>query len=156
VSEGQLPLVYDHKPTGRGDDYVDLTGLALFPFGYGLSYTSFTYSDLTIEPPEILPTGHATVRCRVKNSGSRAGDEVVQLYVRDELASVTRPVLQLAGFQRIRLAPGEEREVSFVLGPEALRMLDRDLKWVVEPGAFRVLVGASSRDLRLRGTLTVR
>ncbi len=156
VSEGQLPLVYDHKPTGRGDDYVDLTGLALFPFGYGLSYTSFAYSDLTIEPAEILPTGHATVRCRVKNSGSRAGDEVVQLYVRDELASVTRPVLQLAGFQRLRLAPGEEKEVSFVLGPEALRLLDRDLKWVVEPGAFRVLVGASSRDLRLRGTLTVR
>jgi beta-glucosidase len=156
VSEGQLPLVYDHKPTGRGDDYVDLTGLALFPFGYGLSYTSFTYSDLTIAPTEIPPAGRATVRCRVKNVGSRAGDEVVQLYVKDELASVTRPVLQLAGFQRIRLAPGEEREVSFVLGSETLRMLDRDLKWVVEPGAFRVLVGASSRDLRLRGSLTVR
>jgi beta-glucosidase len=156
VSEGQLPLVYDHKPTGRGDDYVDLTGQPLFPFGYGLSYTSFAYSDLTIEPAEILPTGRATVRCRVKNTGSRAGDEVVQLYVKDELASVTRPVLQLAGFQRIRLAPGEEREVSFVLGSEALRMLDRDLKWVVEPGVFRVLVGASSRDLRLRGSLTVR
>jgi beta-glucosidase len=156
VSEGQLPLVYDHKPTGRGDDYVDLTGLALFPFGYGLSYTSFAYSDLTIEPAEILPTGHATVHCRVKNTGSRAGDEVVQLYVRDELASVTRPVLQLAGFQRIRLAPGEERDVSFGLGPSALRMLDRDLRWVVEPGAFRVLVGSSSRDLRLRGSLTVR
>ena len=95
------------------------------------------------------------MRCRVKNTGSRAGDEVVQLYVKDELASVTRPVLQLAGFQRIRLAAGEEREVSFVLGPDALRMLDRDLKWVVEPGAFRVLVGSSSRDLRLRGRLTV-
>ncbi|HKC47930.1 MAG TPA: glycoside hydrolase family 3 N-terminal domain-containing protein [Gemmatimonadales bacterium] len=156
VSEGQLPLVYDHKPTGRGDDYVDLTGQPLFPFGYGLSYTSFAYSDLTIEPAEIPPAGRATVRCRVKNVGSRAGDEVVQLYVKDELASVTRPVLQLAGFQRIRLAPGEEREVSFVLGRGALRMLDRDLKWVVEPGVFRVLVGASSRDLRLRGTLTVR
>jgi beta-glucosidase len=156
VSEGQLPLVYDHKPTGRGDDYVDLTGQPLFPFGYGLSYTSFAYSDLTIEPAEILPTGRATVRCRVRNTGSRAGDEVVQLYVKDELASVTRPVLQLGGFQRIRLAPGEEREVSFVLGSEALRMLDRDLKWVVEPGVFRVLVGASSRDLRLRGSLTVR
>ena len=155
VSEGQLPLVYDHKPTGRGDDYVDLTGQPLFPFGYGLSYTTFTYSDLTIEPTEIPPAGRATVRCRVKNAGSRAGEEVVQLYVKDELASVTRPVLQLAGFQRIRLAAGEEREVSFVLGPDALRMLDRDLKWVVEPGAFRVLVGSSSRDLRLRGRLTV-
>jgi beta-glucosidase len=156
VSEGQLPLVYDHKPTGRGDDYVDLTGQPLYPFGYGLSYTSFAYSELAIEPAEIPPAGHATVRCRVKNVGSRAGDEVVQLYVKDELASVTRPVLQLAGFQRVRLAPGEEREVSFVLGPSALRMLDRDLRWVVEPGAFRVLVGSSSRDLRLRGSLTVR
>ncbi|HET7249097.1 MAG TPA: glycoside hydrolase family 3 N-terminal domain-containing protein [Gemmatimonadales bacterium] len=156
VSEGQLPLVYDHKPTGRGDDYVDLTGLPLFPFGYGLSYTSFAYSGLTVEPAEIPTAGRATVRCRVQNVGSRAGDEVVQLYVKDELASVTRPVLQLAGFQRIRLAPGEEREVSFVVGPDALRMLDRELKWVVEPGVFRVLVGASSRDLRLRGSLTVR
>ena len=156
VSEGQLPLVYDHKPTGRGDDYVDLTGQPLFPFGYGLSYTAFAYSGLTVEPAEIPSTGSATVRCRVKNVGTRAGDEVVQLYVKDELASVTRPVIQLAGFRRVRLAPGEEREVSFVLGPDALRMLDRDLKWVVEPGAFRVLVGASSRDLRLRGTLTVR
>ncbi|HEY6223176.1 MAG TPA: glycoside hydrolase family 3 C-terminal domain-containing protein, partial [Gemmatimonadales bacterium] len=156
ISEGQLPLVYDHKPTGRGDDYVDLTGQPLFPFGYGLSYTSFAYSDLTVEPAEIPATGRATVHCRVKNVGSRAGDEVVQLYVKDELASVTRPVLQLAGFQRVRLAPGEEREVAFVLGPEALRLLDRDLRWVVEPGVFRVLVGASSRDLRLRGTLTVR
>jgi beta-glucosidase len=96
------------------------------------------------------------VRCRVKNTGSRAGDEVVQLYVKDELASVTRPVLQLAGFRRVRLAPGEEREVTFVLGPSGLRMLDSDLRWVVEPGAFRVLVGSSSRDLRLRGSLTVR
>ncbi len=156
VSEGQLPLVYDHKPTGRGDDYVDLTGQPLFPFGYGLSYTSFDYTGLTIEPAEMPASGHATLRCRVKNVGSRAGDEVVQLYVKDELASVTRPVLQLAGFRRVRLAPGEVREVTFVLGPAALRMLDRDLRWVVEPGVFRVLVGGSSRDLRLRGTLTVR
>ncbi len=156
VSEGQLPLVYNHKPTGRGDDYVDLTGQPLFPFGYGLSYTSFAYSALTVVPAEIPTSGHATVRCRVKNVGSRAGDEVVQLYVKDELASVTRPVLQLAGFRRIRLAPGEERDVSFTLGPEALRMLDRELRWVVEPGVFGVLVGGSSRDLRLRGTLTAR
>jgi beta-glucosidase len=81
---------------------------------------------------------------------------VVQLYIRDELASVSRPVLSLRGFQRVRLAPGEEREVQFEIGPDALRMLDRDLRWVVEPGAFRILIGASSKDLRLRGTLIVR
>lgn len=156
IAEGQLPLTYDHKPTGRGDDYVDLTGQPLFPFGYGLSYTSFAYSGLTIEPSTIGPDGIATVRCRVKNVGSRAGDEVVQLYVRDELASVSRPVLSLRGFQRIHLASGEEREVQFEVGPGALRMLDRDLRWVVEPGAFRILIGASSKDLRLRGTLIVR
>ena len=109
MSEGQLPLYYDHKPTGRGDDYLDLTGQPLFPFGFGLSYTTFEYSGLSIEPAEIAPTGTATVRCRVKNTGSRAGDEVVQLYVHDVLASVARPVMQLEGFRRVHLAPGERR-----------------------------------------------
>ena len=92
----------------------------------------------------------------MKNTGSRAGDEVVQLYIRDLLATVARPVIQLAGFTRISLAPGEEKEVSFVLGPDQLSLVDRDLKRVVEPGQFRVMVGASSKDLRLRGFLTVR
>jgi beta-glucosidase len=156
ISEGQLPLVYNHKPTGRGDDYVDLTGQPLFPFGFGLSYTTFEYSDLRIEPAEIAPDGAATVRCRVKNTGTRAGDEVVQLYLRDELASVARPVVELAGFQRIHLGPGEERQVTFTLGPDRLRMLDRDLRWVVEPGAFRIMIGSSSKDIRLRGELSVR
>ncbi|MGE5761993.1 MAG: glycoside hydrolase family 3 N-terminal domain-containing protein [Gemmatimonadota bacterium] len=155
VAEGQLPLVYDHKPTGRGDDYVDLTGQPLFPFGFGLSYTAFTYSGLTIEPAVIHPGESAVVRCRVRNVGGRAGDEVVQLYLHDELASVPRPVLQLAGFQRLRLAPGEEREVAFRLGTEQLRLLDRELHWVVEPGTFRILIGGSSKDIRLRGALRV-
>ncbi|HEY6059893.1 MAG TPA: glycoside hydrolase family 3 N-terminal domain-containing protein [Gemmatimonadales bacterium] len=155
IAEGQLPLVYDHKPTGRGDDYLDLTGQPLFPFGFGLSYTAFAYSGLVIEPATIRPGGTVVVRCRVKNVGGRSGDEVAQLYLRDELASVPRPVLQLAGFQRVRLAPGEEREVTFRLGTEQLRLLDRDLRWVVEPGTFRVLLGGSSEDLRLRGVLKV-
>jgi beta-glucosidase len=156
MAEGQLPLVYNHKPTGRGDDYVDLTGQPLFPFGFGLSYTTFEYSDLRIEPAEISPDGTATVRCKVKNTGALAGDEVVQLYLRDELASVARPVMELAGLQRIHLRSGEERQVTFTLGPDRLRLLDRDLHWVVEPGAFRVMIGGSSKDIRLRGALTVR
>ena len=156
LSEGQLPLYYNHKPTGRGDDYDDLTGQPLFPFGFGLSYTSFTYSSLVIEPAVIGTGGRATVRCMVRNEGPRAGDEVVQLYLHQELASIARPVMELRGVQRVHLAPGEQREVTFTLGRAELEMLDRDLRAVVEPGRFRVMVGASSKDIRLRGTLEVR
>ncbi|HEX8942884.1 MAG TPA: fibronectin type III-like domain-contianing protein, partial [Gemmatimonadaceae bacterium] len=100
-------------------------------------------------------SGAATIRCRVKNTGQRAGDEVVQLYVHDVLASVARPVMQLEGFQRVHLQPGEERELTFSLSREQLQMLDRDMHWVVEPGAFRIMIGASSKDIRLRGELVV-
>jgi beta-glucosidase len=156
MSEGQLPLRYNHKPTGRGDDYLDLTGQPLFPFGFGLSYTTFAYSGLAIEPTSLGNGESATVRCRVKNTGSRAGDEVVQLYLRDVLASVARPVMSLAAFTRLHLEPGEEREVALPITPAELRMLDRDRRWVVEPGTFRIMVGSSSKDIRLRGELTVR
>lgn len=155
IEEGQLPLTYYHQPTGRGDDYVDLTGQPLFPFGYGLSYTSFEYRNLAVTPDTIGANGAAEVRLLVRNSGKLAGDEVVQLYVHDELASAARPVIQLAGFARVHLAPGEEREVRFRVGREQLRMLDADLHWVVEPGAVSVIVGGSSRDLRLWGRLLV-
>jgi beta-glucosidase len=156
VAEGQLPLVYNHKPTGRGDDYLDLTGQPAFPFGFGLSYTTFDYSDLVIEPQLIGPDGSVVVRCVVRNTGTVAGDEVVQLYLRDVLASVARPVMQLAGFQRIHLQPDEERTVEFKLTPDALSMLDEDMRRVVEPGIFRIMVGRSSKDIRLRGELEVR
>jgi beta-glucosidase len=156
ITEGQLPLYYNHEPTGRGDDYLDLTGQPLFPFGFGLSYTTFAYSDLAISPTEIPASGKATVRCKVRNTGTRAGDEVVQLYIHDVLGSVARPVIQLEGFQRVHLAAGEEREVMFTLGREQLQLFDRNGRWVVEPGSFRVLVGASSKDIRLRGELIVR
>ncbi|GIV60394.1 MAG: beta-glucosidase [Rhodothermaceae bacterium] len=162
VSEGQLPLYYNHAPTGRGDDYLDLTGQPLFPFGFGLSYTTFAYSNLRIEPNPATPGGAslpgpvATIRCTVRNTGPRAGDEVVQLYLRDVLASTARPVMELKGFQRIHLAPGEAKDVTFELTPEHLQMLNRDGVWVVEPGTFRIMIGRSSKDIRLRGMLEVR
>ncbi|HEY2825216.1 MAG TPA: glycoside hydrolase family 3 C-terminal domain-containing protein, partial [Gemmatimonadales bacterium] len=156
MAEGQLPLVYNHKPTGRGDDYVDLTGQPLFPFGHGLSYTTFEYSGLRVTPDSMAAAQSATVRCYVRNTGSRAGDEVVELYVHDVLASVAQPVMALKGFARVHLEPNEKKEVSFTLGPRDLQLLDRDLHWVVEPGTFRVLIGRSSRDIRLRGDLVVR
>jgi len=155
MAEGQLPLRYNHKPTGRGDDYLDLTGQPLFPFGFGLSYTTFEYSNLVVEPATLGTTGSARITFTVKNVGSALGDEVAQLYVRDVLASVARPVMQLAGFQRVTLAPGESKVVTIPLATDHLRMLDRDMRWVVEPGVFRIMVGSSSKDIRLRGQLTV-
>jgi beta-glucosidase len=154
-SAAQLPLVYNHKPTGRLDDYLDMTGEPLFPFGHGLSYTAFRYSDLRIEPAVIPPSGRARVSFRVENTGPREGDEVAQLYLHDPLASVARPVLELKGFARVRLAPGEAKSVSLDLGPAELALLDKDLREVVEPGEFRVYIGSSSKDIRLRGILKV-
>ncbi|MDF2772227.1 MAG: hypothetical protein K0S86_1721 [Geminicoccaceae bacterium] len=155
MAEGQLPLRYNHKPTGRGDDYLDLTGQPLFPFGFGLSYAQFEYSGLAIDPASSGASGTVRIRCTVRNSSSVPGDEVVQLYLRDVLASVARPVMELKGFQRIHLAPGEAKEVTLELPVERLRFLDRDMQWVVEPGTYRIMVGSSSKDIRLRGELTV-
>lgn len=156
VHESQLPLYYNHKPTGRGDDYYNLTGQPLFPFGYGLSYTSFEYSNLHIYRDTISANETSIVRFKVRNTGKYAGDEVVQLYLRDVLASVARPVIELKGFQRVTLQPGEEKELAFEVTPELLTMLDANLNPVVEPGDFRVMIGASSKDIRLRGFIHVR
>jgi beta-glucosidase len=155
-SIGQLPLVYNHKPTGRFDGYLEMPGDPLFPFGFGLSYTEFDYSDLAITPGTIEAGGTARVSCRVTNAGPIAGAEVVQLYIRDTLASVTRPVLELKGFRKVFLEPGESATVRFDLGPDELSLLDEDLRSVVEPGEFQISVGSSSRDLRLGGLLNVR
>jgi beta-glucosidase len=155
ISEAQLPWVYNHKPTGRGDDYNNLSGLSLFPFGYGLSYTHFEYSGLQLDKKEMTSSDSAIVKCTVKNTGDKEGDEVVQLYLHEVISSVARPVMELKGFQRIHLRPGEAREVSFVLSPSLLKSLDKDLHWMVEPGAYRIMLGASSRDLRLKETLQV-
>ena len=155
LHEGQLPLYYNHKPTGRGDDYINLTGKPLFPFGYGLSYTDFEYSDIRMDSDTIRAGEETKVRCRIKNTGDRAGDEVVQMYIRDELSSLSRPVKELRGFGRISLEPGEEKEIEFTLGFDELSMLDADLNRIVEPGKFRIMIGSSSVDIRLRSHLYV-
>jgi beta-glucosidase len=156
---GQVPLTYSHRPTGGHSnwniEYVDCTNLPLWPFGHGLSYSTFELSDLSVSPAEILPDGRATVRVLVKNSGDRAGDEVVQLYVRDIEASLTRPVMELRGFARVSLLPGESRAVSFELAAELLAFVDVPGRWVVEPGAFRIRVVTSSDDLPLENRLVV-
>ncbi|MBJ2174217.1 glycoside hydrolase family 3 C-terminal domain-containing protein [Aureibaculum sp. A20] len=156
VDEAQCPLYYNNKPTGRGDNYHNLTGQPLFPFGFGLSYTSFEYSDLKFSKNNIQPEDTVKITCTVKNVGKTNGDEVVQLYIRDELASVARPIKELKGFQRISIKAGEQQMVTFQLGPEKLSMLDKDLKRLVESGDFRIMIGASSKDVRLRGILTVK
>lgn len=155
LSEAQLPLVYNHKPTGRGDDYNNLSGLPLFPFGFGLSYTTFEYSNMQLEKNNIAATDSAVVHFNLKNTGTKDGDEVAQLYIHDVLASVSQPVMQLKGFQRIHLKAGETKEISFTITPQMLSILDKDLKTVVEPGDFRIMIGASSRDIQLKETLTV-
>jgi len=155
-SVGQLPLSYRHLPTGRGDDYRDSSGKPLFPFGHGLSYTSFAYQDLEIVPATIRPGDSVTVSFQVRNVGARAGDEVAQVYLRDELASVARPITQLVGAERLRLGAGETRQVRVTIGPEALAVLGADLRPVVEPGGFRIVAGSSSADLRLVGRFEVR
>ena len=156
VDVAQCPLYYNNKPTGRGDNYHNLTGQPLFPFGFGLSYTTFEYSDLKFSKNNIDNNEAVQVSCTIKNIGKFNGDEVVQLYIRDELASVSRPIKELKGFSRITLKVGEEKRVTFQLKPEDLSMLDKELKRVVESGDFRIMIGASSKDIRLRDILTVK
>lgn len=160
---GQIPFNFPCKPSSQIDggknpgptgNMSRING-ALYPFGYGLSYTTFEYSDLDITPRVITPNESATVGLKVTNTGKRAGDEVVQLYIRDVLSSITTYEKNLAGFQRIHLEPGEAQELSFTIDRKHLELLDADMKWVVEPGDFVLMAGASSEDIRLNGTLTV-
>jgi beta-glucosidase len=156
LDEAQLPLVYNHEPTGRGNDYNNLSGQPLFPFGFGLSYTTFSYSDIELEKTVIGTSESTKVRLKVKNTGAVDGDEVVQLYIQDELSSVVRAVLELKGFQRIHLKAGEEKELEFKITPEMLSQLDLELNSFVEAGIFRIMIGGSSRDLRLKTELEVK
>ncbi|HEU0185901.1 MAG TPA: glycoside hydrolase family 3 N-terminal domain-containing protein [Blastocatellia bacterium] len=142
-SVGQLPIAYNHKPTARRG-YLFVSKDPLFPFGHGLSYTTFEYSNLKVTPAQIGPSGRAEVSVTVTNAGKRAGDEVVQLYIRDLVSSVTRPVMELKDFKRISLAPGESKTVNFTITPDKLSFLDLNMNRIVEPGAFDIMVGTSS------------
>jgi beta-glucosidase len=153
-STGQIPLYYNHKNTGRpykdGDKYtsryLDLPNTPLYPFGFGLSYTTFEYSDLTLGSSAIQESDSLRLSVVVKNSGLRSGDEVVQLYLRDDVASVTRPVRELKKFRRITLGTGESARVEFVLHPEDLMLTNLEMKRVLEPGTFSVYIGPNSVD----------
>ncbi len=156
---GQLPVYYNHKPSKlhwqnqRG--YVDMPGTPLYHFGHGLSYTSFAYTNLRITPEESGPRNEFYVSVDVQNIGSRAGADVVQLYVNDVVSSVITPVKELQGFRKIWLDPGEKKTVSFVLTPDQIEFLDEHLEPVIEPGVFRVMIGGSVADIRCEGEFRV-
>ena len=153
---GQLPLYYNHRPTGRVDDYVDLRGRQpLFPFGHGLSYTRFDYSNLRIIPNKIHAGETVNVYVDVKNIGEIEGDEVVQLYIHKQVSSVSRPVKELKAFKRITLKPGEVKTVNLKLGKEELAAYDSEMRFTVEPGIYEIMIGSSSEDIRLKGELQV-
>jgi len=148
---GQLPVYYNKK-TPIGHEYVEMNQLPLYTFGYGLSYTTFQYSDLVINKKE---KESFEISCKVKNTGKVAGKEVVQLYLRDEVASVVQPVKQLKHFKKIMLKPGDEKTVTFDITSDDLSLVNINMQKVVEPGAFKVMLGASSADIRLEGKVVV-
>lgn len=160
---GQIPFNFPAKPASQvdggknpgPDGNMSRVNGALYPFGYGLSYTTFEYSDIQISPKVITPNETATVTLKVTNTGDMAGDEVVQLYTRDVLSSVTTYEKNLAGFERVHLQPGETKEVKFTIDRKHLELLDADMKWVVEPGEFVVMAGSSSEDIRQTTVLNV-
>jgi beta-glucosidase len=155
-SVGQVPIHYAHKPSGGRSnwkgDYVDGPHRPLWPFGFGLSYTTFALGDLTLDGATVEPGGSIVASVDVANTGSRAGDDVVQLYLRDVEASVTRPVLQLCGFARVSLAPGQRRRVAFRVWSDQLAFTGVDGRLVLEPGRIELMVGRSSADIASRAT----
>ena len=162
---GQLPAYYSYPPSKsywvkggwtHTQGYADMPGTPLYPFGYGLSYTQFQYSNLRVEPGEIYKEGKTHVSVDVENAGKRSGAETVQLYLHQRFTPVATPVKQLRGFARVSLEPGQKKSVTFVLGPEDLQLLDRDMRWVVVPGTFDIMIGRSSEDIAAKGTLEVK
>ncbi|WP_294321002.1 glycoside hydrolase family 3 N-terminal domain-containing protein [uncultured Chryseobacterium sp.] len=156
VEEGQLPLSYNHHPTGRGNDYYDLSGEPLYPFGFGLSYTTFEISGLQLNQTKFTENENIVTKVNVKNTGSKAGSEVVQLYVKDLLASVSRPVIELKGFRKVYLKPGESKQVSIEVPVKELQFLDEKMNWTVEKGTYRIFVGNSSKNLPLKQNIEVK
>ncbi|MFL6210096.1 MAG: glycoside hydrolase family 3 C-terminal domain-containing protein [Pyrinomonadaceae bacterium] len=152
---GQLPYNFPTKPNAQWEGEKTRVNGALYYFGHGLSYTTFAYSNLKINPPQQTPRGPIAISFDVQNTGARAGDEVVQLYTRDVVSSVTTYEKNLRGFERVHLAPGETKNVTFTLRPEDLALWDRNMRFVVEPGAFKVMIGASSEDIRLTGEFSI-
>ncbi len=156
---GQVPVYYNHKPSGGRShwkgDYADLSAKPLFPFGHGLSFTRFDYRNLRVNPDRVAAGDTVRIGVEVTNAGERSGDEVVQLYVHDVVASVTRPVKELKGFKRVTLAPGETKTLTFELAVNQLAFYDRTMAFVVEPGTIEVTVGSSSEDIRLTGSFEI-
>ena len=160
-STGQIELNFPFKPASQADQPIagdpsgggkTATNGSLYPFGFGLSYTTFAYSNPQVTPREAGPQAPIEIAVDVANTGPVKGDEVVQLYLRDKLSTVITYDSQLRGFERVRLAPGEKKTIHFTLRPDDLRLLDRNMNWVVEPGEFEVLVGSSSTDIRVKQT----
>lgn len=153
---GQVPVYYGHKPSGARSqfwgDYIETSTNPVFEFGYGLSYTTFKFSNLRIEPIQVTTQAKISIRVDITNTGNRVGEEVVQLYINDISASITRPVKELKGFRRIALKPRETMTVKFELPVETLGFYDKDMRFTVEPGIFRVMVGRSSQDIIFEGT----
>ena len=145
-SAGQLPMYYNHKPSAQFHNYLSQDINPLFPFGYGLSYTTFKYGKPKLEKKSITARESVAVTVEVTNTGKVAGDEVVQLYIRDKVSSVTRPVKELKDFQRVSLKPGETKKVKLEITPEKLAFHDVNMKFRVEPGLFEIMTGSSSRD----------
>jgi len=152
---GQIPIYYNYKPSGRSYGYLDDNGKPLYPFGYGLSYTTFEYSDAKI-PSEVVKNGDTKVYVTVKNTGSVRGDEVVQIYLHDEAASVVRPFKELKAFKRVTLEPGESREVELSLPYRSFGLWDKDLKWTYEPGDFKVMIARNAEQIEKEGTVVLK